>query len=82
MAQNNGKPGSPEYTEREVDESVEETFPASDPPALSGITGKVPPPTAEENPPPTEEEVDETLDESFPASDPPSFTPVTGVKEG
>ena len=30
-----------------VDESVEETFPASDPPSFSGTTGEVPPPEEE-----------------------------------
>lgn len=80
MVQDNGKPGDPDYTEREVDESVEESFPASDPPALSGITGAVKPAT-EGDAPHTDADVDEALEESFPASDPPSFTPVTGIKE-
>ncbi len=79
MIETNGKPGDPkEYTEREVDESVEETFPASDPPAHSGITGDEPPP-AEKKRQPTEEEIDEALEDTFPASDPPAFTGVTGV---
>jgi hypothetical protein len=39
------KSGRPEH--KEVDESVEETFPASDPPAFSGTTGEVPPPEEE-----------------------------------
>lgn len=87
MVQDNGRPGDPEYTEAEIDESVEETFPASDPPALGGITGDVPPsdggvPGGAKDPPPSEADIDEALDESFPASDPPSFTGVTGVKEG
>jgi hypothetical protein len=90
MVQDNGKPGDPEYTEAEIDESVEDTFPASDPPALGGITGDVPPsdggvPGGTEVIPPahhaSDAEVDEALDESFPASDPPAFTGVTGVKE-
>ncbi|MCK0206435.1 hypothetical protein MWN33_00125 [Starkeya koreensis] len=88
MIDDSGKPGTPEYTEREIDESVEDTFPASDPPALGGITGEVPPSDGgvpggtQVMPPPSEDEIDEALEESFPASDPPSFTPVTGVKEG
>ncbi|RTL96140.1 hypothetical protein EJV44_11205 [Ancylobacter aquaticus] len=97
MVPNNGKPQNPDYTEREIDESVEESFPASDPPALGGITGDVPPsdggmpggtqvippPGAKsDNDAPTEAEIDEALEESFPASDPPAFTAVTGVKEG
>lgn len=80
MVQHNGKPGAPDYTEREIDESVEESFPASDPPAFSGITGDEPPP-AGKKPAPSEKAVDEALEESFPASDPPSFTAVTGVRE-
>ncbi len=91
MVQDSRKPGDPEYTEAEIDESVEDTFPASDPPALGGITGDVPPsdggvPGGTQVIPPGERAaaeagVDEALEESFPASDPPAFTAVTGVKE-
>ncbi|MCS0496780.1 hypothetical protein NVS89_16885 [Ancylobacter sp. MQZ15Z-1] len=69
-----------DYPEKEVDEAIEESMPASDPPSFSGITGNEPPPPRE-GAERSEEDVDEALDESFPASDPPSFTPVTGVKE-
>ncbi len=40
------RPGQPE-DDRQVDETVEETFPASDPPSYSGITGAEPPPEEE-----------------------------------
>ncbi|MBS7556534.1 hypothetical protein KHC23_23160 [Ancylobacter dichloromethanicus] len=85
-----GKPAGTQEnapTEREVDEALEDTFPASDPPALGGVTGDVPPsdggvPGGTQVIPPSEAEIDEALDESFPASDPPAFTGVTGVREG
>lgn len=81
MTQASRKPDDPaDYIEREVDESLEDTFPASDPPAFSGITGNEPPPAGPEKTAPSEEEIDEALEDSFPASDPPAFTPVTGVK--
>ncbi|WP_428031831.1 hypothetical protein [Ancylobacter sp.] len=87
MVHDSGKPGSPEYTEAEIDESVEESFPASDPPAFSGITGDevkpvdtepAPKAAALPAPEPTEEDVDEALEDSFPASDPPAFSGITG----
>lgn len=65
--------------EKQVDKTVADTFPASDPPAFSGITGDEPPPTEKQDEY-TEEDVDEALEESFPASDPPSFNRTTGVK--
>ncbi|MBS9475933.1 hypothetical protein [Ancylobacter radicis] len=84
-------PDETDYTDREVDKAVEDSFPASDPPAHSGITGDVPPsdggvPGGTEVIPPDNESseeasVDEALDESFPASDPPAFTRTTGVRE-
>lgn len=81
MTQQSGKPGDPAtYTEREIDEGIEESFPASDPPAFSGTTGNEVPPSDEgsEKAPPSEAEIDEALEDSFPASDPPSFTRITG----
>ena len=81
MTQQSGKPGDPvSYTEREIDESIEDSFPASDPPSFSGTTGnEVPPADAKpEKTAPSEAEIDEALEESFPASDPPAFTVTTG----
>lgn len=70
-----------DYTEREVDETIEDTFPASDPPSFSGTTGSEVRP-ADGEPARSEADIDEAVEESFPASDPPSFTRTTGVKEG
>lgn len=93
--QDENRPGpieTTDYTDREVDKTVADTFPASDQPAFSGTTGAVPP--SDGGMPggtqvirpgdtrPDEADVDEALDESFPASDPPAFTRTTGVKEG
>lgn len=81
MTQHSGKPGDPaNYTEREIDESLEESFPASDPPSFSGTTGNEVPPSddAPEKSQPTEDEIDQALEDSFPASDPPAFTVTTG----
>lgn len=69
-------------SEKEIDETLEDSFPASDPPSFTGVTGaEAEPNIAPDKPEYTEDEVDEALDESFPASDPPAFTRVTGVKE-
>jgi len=81
MTQSSRKPVDPaDYPEAEIDESLEETFPASDPPAFSGTTGDEPAPRDKVEH--TDADVDEALKESFPASDPPAFTPITGVKTG
>ncbi|HEY9216291.1 MAG TPA: hypothetical protein VIQ29_25975 [Ancylobacter sp.] len=80
--QQGGKPTekpAPEYTEKEIDEAIEDSFPASDPPSYSGITGAEP--ARRDTVSYSESDVDEALDESFPASDPPAFTAITGVKQ-
>ncbi|MFG1420105.1 hypothetical protein [Roseixanthobacter liquoris] len=77
-----GEPGQGPRTDKMLDEALEDTFPASDPPATGprGITGAEPAPTPTGTVP-TEtaaeceaesEALDEALDESFPASDPPA----------
>lgn len=85
MIMNDGRePIDPaDYPEKEVDETIEDTFPASDPPSFSGVTGDEPPPKPPGKQPdePSESEIDDTLDDSFPASDPPSYTGITGVRE-
>lgn len=85
-----------DYSDREVDKTIADTFPASDPPSFSGTTGAVEPSDGgvpggtqvirpgEAKPgdaTPDEADIDEALEESFPASDPPAFTRVTGVRE-
>ncbi len=70
--------GQGPQTDKKLDQALEDSFPASDPPAVTGprgITG------AEAGAEPTETEaecqaesdaLDEALAESFPASDPPA----------
>ncbi len=53
-----------------VDESLEESFPASDPPAHSNPTPPSPAPVFDED---DDDEVEEADKESFPASDPPGW---------
>lgn len=69
--------------ERKLDETLEQTFPASDPPAANRFTGAEvkaePASRSAEDVPETHDqatsnELDEALEESFPASDPPSLT--------
>ncbi|MGU3492539.1 hypothetical protein ACLBXM_00730 [Xanthobacteraceae bacterium A53D] len=65
------------------DKALEDSFPASDPPATGQITGAGAPDATPAEKPSAEdpqqsgelqEELDEELDDSFPASDPPSLT--------
>lgn len=60
-----GKPGhenlAEDAQERELDEALAETFPASDPIAVTGEDDK-----------PREDEMDRALEDTFPASDPPA----------
>jgi hypothetical protein len=62
-----GAPGHKGLTEdpqeRELDEALAETFPASDPIAVSGEPADSP-----------DDEIDQALEDTFPASDPPSTT--------
>ncbi len=69
--------------ERKLDETLEQTFPASDPPAANRFTGAevktVPAARSADNLPETHDQVvsdrlDEALEETFPASDAPSLT--------
>lgn len=80
-------------TEARLDEALEESFPASDPPAVSR-----PDPAPKQHPAPSGPDeaaraagcelkahdsrtLDEALDESFPASDPPSIVQPHGSNE-
>ena len=69
--------------ERKLDETLAQTFPASDPPSANKFTGAEvqtkPVQRSAETLPSTHDQaesdqLDEALDESFPASDPPAMT--------
>ncbi|WP_341990992.1 hypothetical protein [Azorhizobium sp. AG788] len=69
--------------ERKLDETLAQTFPASDPPAANRFTGAEvhaePVKRSAENMPHSHDQaesdqLDEALEESFPASDPPAMT--------
>ena len=66
--------------DRELDDALEDTFPASDPPALtnpSSFTGAEDVRSEKEQDASSEAldaELDEALEETFPASDPPALT--------
>ncbi|MFG1424688.1 hypothetical protein [Roseixanthobacter glucoisosaccharinicivorans] len=74
--------GQGQHTDKKLDQALEDSFPASDPPATGprGITGaEAAPASPERVPTETEAEcqaesdaLDEALDDSFPASDPPA----------
>lgn len=72
-------PESEAVPESKVDATLDDSFPASDPPAFSGITGDVAAQKIEDADEPSESQIDETLEDSFPASDPPSYTGITGT---
>ncbi|MBA4788810.1 MAG: hypothetical protein H2042_03855 [Rhizobiales bacterium] len=62
-----------------MDEALEETFPASDPPAQTNPTSftgaEMPPDVAQAREKEAEDrKLDEELEDSFPASDPPALT--------
>ncbi|MFJ1301105.1 hypothetical protein ACILG0_14160 [Pseudomonadota bacterium AL_CKDN230030165-1A_HGKHYDSX7] len=66
-----GAPGHDKLQEdgaqRDLDEALEDTFPASDPIAIT-------PEDDESQPRPGKDTVDEALEDTFPASDPPAPT--------
>ncbi|MFS8035980.1 hypothetical protein ACI7BZ_03275 [Xanthobacter sp. AM11] len=76
-------------TERRLDEALEESFPASDPPAITRDPVPVSAAPAEgaesaraaacERKAHASETLDEALDESFPASDPPAIVQPHGA---
>lgn len=66
MSESKGSEKHP--TETEIDDTLEGTFPASDPPELAISESS----RSEDHP--TETEIDNTLEDTFPASDPPGWT--------
>ncbi|MFG1396576.1 hypothetical protein [Roseixanthobacter pseudopolyaromaticivorans] len=79
--------GSGPGAEEVLDQALEDSFPASDPPAATrpgGITGPeaaAAKKTAEEECRAESDALDEALEESFPASDPPSQTVKRGADD-
>lgn len=74
------RPATAAHKERKLDETLKQTFPASDPPAANRFTGAEVKTThsADELPETHDQaesdELDEALEDTFPASDPPSIT--------
>lgn len=68
----------PRSTEETLDEALEESFPASDPPArtdpTTGVGSKKDERSAQSTPTAADRKLDEALAQTFPASDPPSQT--------
>lgn len=72
----NQKTQNEQLKDAELDEALEETFPASDPPAMTNPTSFTGAEVAEEKAAgknrAASDELDEELKQTFPASDPPS----------
>lgn len=76
MRENHAVKDAPRHDDQ-LEKSIEDSFPASDPPAVTQ-PAKPPADAAAEDAaiasPETEAALDDSLDDSFPASDPPSMT--------